>query len=84
MIIGTQAGRTDLRNDTGFIKYNEIIKSVSNKYNIPLFNAYTNMQDDKYFLDNVHLTSEGVEKISELIYTTIKPIVEEKSQQFKE
>ncbi|MEW6482358.1 MAG: GDSL-type esterase/lipase family protein [bacterium] len=67
-ILMTQGAKKSQREDLGFKSYNQIIEDIAKKENVGLIKIADFLDDDSYFVDEVHLSSKGVEKVSSLLY----------------
>jgi lysophospholipase L1-like esterase len=76
VVFATQAARDNLRSQKGFTAYNDVIRKVARDQQIVFVDIANNVVgDEKYFLDDVHYTGEGVKKVADLFYIPVLEIV---------
>ncbi|MDD4940739.1 MAG: SGNH/GDSL hydrolase family protein [Candidatus Omnitrophica bacterium] len=69
----------------GVLKENEIIKELSLKYNVPLVDNYRLIpRQDKYFVDSVHFTPEGMNLIAQNLSVPVHTYAREKCNDKKD
>jgi len=80
-ILATQGAKKSLRKDKGFSAYNEIIKEVGRKEGVCVVDIAENfLNDDKFFLDEVHLEAEGVKQIANGLFDPIDAYIKMKNK----
>jgi hypothetical protein len=65
VVLGTQAARSTLRNDEGFVAYNDTVRRVARDTGVELSDVAAVELDDSYFLDDVHNTSAGARHVAQ-------------------
>ena len=65
-----------------FLEYNNVIKEAAEEENVPFIDMYTLMgHDEKYFVDMVHYSPEGVSRFARIYSDNLKKIIEKQPNQ---
>lgn len=72
---GTQAGNSKIRDRRGFLEYNSLIREFASRNKIPLFDLERYLMQDRFFVDQVHFSEEGVRLAAEEIFKVLSPLV---------
>jgi lysophospholipase L1-like esterase len=74
-VLGTEAARAALRGEEGFAAYNDAVRRVATDTGAPLADVAASIEDDGLFVDDVHYTSAGADRVADVWLRTVAPLV---------